>query len=854
MSGFVDLTKDHCSRGVQGVDELKRLIDDYFVEIIDLVYSFGGDVLYIAGDAILCVFEAESSCERAAACSNALVHHCFPQMKLHVALAFGDMRLSVLGGAGVMTFVVTGTPLVEMFASISEAGADEVIVSPAFKDEVLATQLHRRMEIELEETPSGRFKLRVLRTYVVHDPIFPRSEFKLDKGTADVAKSFVPSLVAQVIGGYELDQCFTELRRVSSLFLRLDSYDEAADDSPPYLHEFFGTLQRTLQETGGFMRQFLMDDKGLIMIAMWGVPSHSYANNALKALECGLLAKSRCHEIGLAVSIGISTGLIFCGIVGADTRRDYVGIGDHVNFAARLMGVAEGRLLIDENTYAALPKAAQSCLKKSAPLTLKGFEQPIIPFEALEDFKLIISAKQDVRGVSKWEEVTNFCAEKIDEISMIDWNSEPVALKRNKFRRGIMSKSPHVSFAIVIGAQGLGFYDIPLYITKYASRTHPGMQCYLISADSNDSRVQYSGISKLLRAAFGDDMQSKLQYQVTNTFCDLSSKEQLSRLIALRNILHLTEVGDEDTIAETIETGNQPRGLRAIADIKFRRPNAFNIVLDIVKSLLRNNNSIIIIDNAHYIDESSWALLQSLIYLDRGAIFFYVVISPNTQVSLPADRKFSLKPKDLENKGITECYLGRKIVALDAICDLQASKLFFVSSMTSTEVRQALSDDLNTYIDANFSKTVYEVTGGDPFWVNLISSFVKEKGFKNIAHLSRGEGADSLLREIVICRFDALTPEQQVLLKDASVIGYEFSSKILKEMSNYSDGANMDTLIRDGFISCIDRSATKYRFQNELMREIIYSLIPASSVSLKHYTVAVCLEKDCGDHMSLFPQ
>ena len=839
---------------MQGVDDLKRLVDDYFVEIIDLVYSFGGDVMYIAGDAIICVFESEGSCERAAACGNTLVHHCFPQMKLHIALAYGEMRLTVLGGTGgAMSFLLTGSPLLEMFRSIEEARADEIIVSPGFRNELFRFDLQRHMEIDLEQTKRGWFKMRVLQTYVVHEPIFARADFVLDKSTAEVARAFVPTLVAQVIGGYKLDECFTELRRVSTLFLRLDSFDETVGDLPPYINEYFAALQRALIDTGGFMRQFLMDDKGLILIAMWGVPSHSYANNALKALEFGLLAKSRCQELGLSVSVGVSTGTIFCGVVGADTRRDYVGIGDHVNFAARLMGAAKGRVLIDEATYIALPKAAQSCLKRGNPLVLKGFENPIVPYEALEDFRLIISAKQDVRGVSKWEEVASLCAEKIDAIAAIEWSTAKlIPQRRSKFHRSHVSHNPNVSFAVVVGVQGMGFYDIPQYIAKYASRAQRQVRCFNISADSSDARVQYSGVSKLVAAILGDDIQPKLLSIIEKLFPDSTSKE--SHLSELNNILHLRDVADDETLAETVDTGKPTRGFRAIADLRLRRPNALSLVQRLVNILFLNSSSVVIADNAHYIDESSWAVLQSLTSLDQGAVFVYLVISPNVNISSKMERRSSSKSrKEQENKDITEMYLGRKIVALDAICNLTTTKLFFVSTMTLNEIRQFLSEDLNTYIDVNLSKIVYEVTGGNPFWVRLVSDFIKEKGYKNVVQICRGDGANSLLHEIVICRFDTLSPEQQVLLKDASVIGNEFTSNILQEMSAYANHLNIDALAREGFILCTESAAAKYRFQNELMREIIYNLIPASSVSVKHFVAAKCFEKNFGDYALTYP-
>jgi hypothetical protein len=70
----------------------------------------------------------------------------------------------------------------------------------------------------------------------------------------------------------------------------------------------------------------------------------------------------------------------------------------------------------------------------------------------LPDFNLVISARQDVRGVSKWDEVTNCCTQKIDEIATYDAPESPERAPKIKGKR-VKSKNRLVSFVIVIGAQ-----------------------------------------------------------------------------------------------------------------------------------------------------------------------------------------------------------------------------------------------------------------------------------------------------------------------------------------------------------------------------------------------------------------
>jgi class 3 adenylate cyclase len=43
---------------------------------------------------------------------------------------------------------------------------------------------------------------------------------------------------------------------------------------------------------------------------------------------------------GVVARVGVTTGLVFCGIVGSKDRHEYTVMGDAVNLSARLMGKA----------------------------------------------------------------------------------------------------------------------------------------------------------------------------------------------------------------------------------------------------------------------------------------------------------------------------------------------------------------------------------------------------------------------------------------------------------------------------------------------------------------------------------
>ncbi len=118
---------------------------------------------------------------------------------------------------------------------------------------------------------------------------------------------------------------------------------------------------------GGFLRQFLVDDKGCVLIAMWGTPSFTYSNNCSRALRFAVSLVRQAGTLGHKCSAGVTTGMcgvvtcildnikilhvisiesqhnflsffvtdiylcsgvVFCGTVGAQERCDYAGIGE----------------------------------------------------------------------------------------------------------------------------------------------------------------------------------------------------------------------------------------------------------------------------------------------------------------------------------------------------------------------------------------------------------------------------------------------------------------------------------------------------------------------------------------------
>ncbi|HLO13202.1 MAG TPA: adenylate/guanylate cyclase domain-containing protein, partial [Anaerolineales bacterium] len=151
ISGFTALTERLAEKGPLGVEALARILNEYFGQLIDIVYEYGGDVVKFAGDALIAIWPIASvagmadsvSAEtqrqwtlRAAECAlkmrAQLLNYQSPESKLYLKIALGTGQIwqSHIGGVfNRWEFVLVGDPLVEVGAANDNARAGDVIVT-----------------------------------------------------------------------------------------------------------------------------------------------------------------------------------------------------------------------------------------------------------------------------------------------------------------------------------------------------------------------------------------------------------------------------------------------------------------------------------------------------------------------------------------------------------------------------------------------------------------------------------------------------------------------------------------------------------------------------------------------------
>ena len=170
---------------------------------------------------------------------------------------------------------------------------------------------------------------------------------------------FVPTDVARTLLS-EGGELAPQQSEATVLFCDLEGFtalteDLGADGIVELLNEYFEVMVEILERHRGVVTQF----QGDAILATFNVPvpDSAHASNALRAaLE--MRGATRCREFGgqrIGNRIGVNTGPLVAGAVGAKGRLSYTVHGDAVNLAARLEGLNKDlgtRILVSEATAA----------------------------------------------------------------------------------------------------------------------------------------------------------------------------------------------------------------------------------------------------------------------------------------------------------------------------------------------------------------------------------------------------------------------------------------------------------------------------------------------------------------------
>ncbi|MDH3755247.1 MAG: tetratricopeptide repeat protein [Acidimicrobiia bacterium] len=367
ISGFTALSERLATHGREGAEELTVLLNQCFGAMIEIVDAHEGDVLKFGGDALLILFTGSGHTLRAAAACQAMrrliernwTTPLVSRVRLGISQGIHSGELGLhLVDAGHQELWVVGPGMTATVRCEGAAGRGEILLSPEAAAELDDTVLG-------PPSPNGRALADEVILIDLSSPVAP--------GSGD-AHPYIPAwLLEQAEAGQ-----VAEHRVVTVGFIFFGGVDELLRRDGPE------ALQQRLQQLADVTRDaterhgvyWLASDVypgGGKIILTAGAP-RSTGQDEDAAVRAARTIVDATTE--LEIRAGVNRGAVFMGDLGSDTRRTFTVMGDAVNLAARLMQKSEaGQMVASKAVIDAVPSTMTT--RHLEPFRVKGKSEPI---------------------------------------------------------------------------------------------------------------------------------------------------------------------------------------------------------------------------------------------------------------------------------------------------------------------------------------------------------------------------------------------------------------------------------------------------------------------------------------------
>ncbi len=593
ISGFTPLTAALAQElGVQrGAEEVLNQINPVFEALIAQLHLYGGSVMGFAGDSITCWIDGDNG-HRAVACALAMQEAMRPfatiytpagtpiTLAIKVAVAVGPARRFEVGDPDIQIIdVLAGRTLDDVANAEKMAEKNEVVVTEqvvrVLDDAVLVASWR------VDAATGARFA--VVEALTVQPSTAPFPPLPPDALTDEQVRPWALAPVyrrLQMSGKY-----LAELRPSVALFLRFSGIDYDNDeDAGRKLDAYVQWMQRILSKHEGFLIQLTIGDKGSYVYASFGAPvAHDDDPERAVAAAMELRAPPPEFDYIEPVQIGISRGRVWAGECGARIRHTYGVMGNEVNMAARLMARAEPlQILVRRRVAKATEHSFQ--YESLGLITVKGGAEPIPVSE------LVGRSESQTWATSQFER------------PLVGRDVELAHLERI-LDSALAGKG---SLTSLTGLTGIGKSHLVHEFRRRASAN--GFQVAAAMCQRISQSYAYSPWKQILSQVLG---------VMPSTAAGLSAEE-----IAAEQAQHiwntLTEVNPDwavrvPLLGDLFGIAIPDNPTTANLDPRQRQEALLALVSEILSTWATSQPLLLTIDNAHWMDEASQALAETVV-------------------------------------------------------------------------------------------------------------------------------------------------------------------------------------------------------------------------------------------------
>ncbi len=775
------------SLGSEGLDELARSLNAYFAEIAETVYAHGGDILTIAGDAFLCLWPTDDEDGLADAVHRAVA----------AGLAFqaASPALSALGGTEVRTRigVAAGELRIALVGGVN--GRWELLpAGPAF-DDVIATEVAapagsvalRRSTWELVADRAAGASLPgtdLVRVTRLETPVAPGPPDPPPAIAAEAIAPFVPAPVRAWTADSGTEW-LAELRHVTVVMARLLDHEVDPGQAVERSQRAIRAFQETIARFEGASKPG-MDNKGLTLSAVFGLPPRAHEDDAERALRAAAAVREVLAELNLPCSAGVASGRAFCGLFGTDLRREYALYGIVPNLAARLAYAGEGEILCDDTTPRLVGERFR--FEPLPPISVKGLAKPV--------------------------PVVSFTGMDAGEARMRHGALVNRTTERSAIRRGLeeLTESGTPGVVVIEGDAGIGKSALVAEAGRMARAA--GVRVLTAASDAVERTTAYYAWRPVFADALGITADT-----VDPAELERRARERIGGVAEIDRLIPLLSSVLPVTIPDNEWTAAMSGDVRA--------DNTMMLFTRVLSRLTAEGPALLAVEDAHWLDASSRAVLRRVV----GSVPGLLTIVTTRPVPETGDEH-------------------QAVLALATDQPVRLTTLAPEHTAALVRQRLGVSRipaDLSRFVEARVAghpffcealvKTMQE---GGVVRVQDGSTVVGDLSQLDIP--STVEGA-------VLSLVDRLTPRQQLSLKVAAVVGPTFSLETVSEAhpvgaERASVAADLEALATlDLIVAHHDDREGSYAFRHEIMRDVAYGLLTDSQRRPLHRAVAEWYER-----------
>ena len=798
VSGFTALAARMAARGLGAAEELSAHLNACFGETLRLVHGYGGEVEKFAGDALLAVFRAgpgsatnpsdnpahadnaalRQATRLASDCAHAITRAIEGRpagdvaLGVHVGVGAGTLSgIHVDLSAGMRAFVLLGEPFAQMALAASQARSGEVCLSA-----------------QAQALLSDGGAIRAESAAVHGGPA----------SAAALAPALDPGLLAPYLNRALRERLsavgdatwIAELRRATVLFIHLGPVPAASATGGARIARLAQVIGTQVARFDGLLHDLLSDDKGLVAIVMFGV-RQTHEDDAARGVRAALELHAALAMVdGAAPSIGVATGRVYCGVVGNQQRSELAVVGDAMNLAARLMGAAVGQVLCAPVT--ASEAGERFLFSDVTGIAPKGGAATVTALR-------LIGARQAAERASA-RPLTALLGREREWAGLLD-------------RLAAHHARPAFDATLIEGEAGIGKSAL-VHAWADEARTR-GLRVLRIAGTAIDQVAPYQACSGMVADLLGVDPDSPAAQQIAQISGRLSLLPEVAPLAPLLAAL-LPVAPPEDAT------------LRAL-DAQARAQATRELLLALLASAASSSQSLLVVEDAHWLDSASWELLAQLA---QRRLPLLLVVSTRPAAPDP------LAPLDAF---VRQTLAGR--VVLGPLAETAAEALMCAKLGVAR-----LTPAVRTL--------VHERAAGHPFFTEELTLALRDAGMLRVeggvcvlassVHNTAALAIPDTLERVLTSRIDSLGENQRLVLKVASVLGRTFSIDALAAVypvvaERAALPAQLADLSARELLAPLDGQA--YQFKHAITCEAGYALLPFAQRRDLHRAVALDIEQ-----------